>query len=50
MKLLFLVICLLIQICYSLRVLESFAKHAKQSEFIAQLINQKHTARVESEE
>lgn len=49
MKISLLVICLLIEISYSLNVFESLANHAKQSEFIAKLINHKHTARVESE-
>ena len=48
MKLLLLVICLLIEINYSLSVLESFVKQAKQTDFIEKLINQKNIAKVES--
>ena len=48
MKLLLLVICLLIEINYSLSVLESFVKQAKQTDFIDKLINQKNIAKVES--
>jgi hypothetical protein len=52
MKLLLLfVICILFKINYSTSVLlQSFVNQAKQNEFMAKLINQKHTSRVESKD